>query len=209
MKTKSSKIPTKQRSVVYGVLRTFLGAVGLLAGAAGVASAQQTFASMNGIATDSSGASVSGAAVEVRNEASGDIRRAVTNGDGYFAITAVPPGSYSVTISAPGFSTWEARGVTLSQGDSRALTGISLKVGNVKQTVEVVSEGDAIAPVDSGAVSTTLNTNEIENFTISGRDAGEFIKILPGMGQNFGLSGNGSFNGADHVTGSNAGPAGA
>ncbi len=170
---------------------------------------QTSTASLSGTATDPSGAPVASAPVELRNTASGDLRRGVTNAQGYFDLTLIPPGTYSVKIAAPGFKAFEADGIVLTQGDSRTLTNINLQVGDVRSQVEVVSAAESIAPVDTGAVSTTLNQAMIEDFTISGRDAGEFVKILPGMGLNGGLNNNSSFNGANHVTGSNAGPAGA
>ncbi len=169
---------------------------------------QQISATLTGTVTDASDARVAAASVELQNQTSGIKRTTTSTGEGYFAFTAVPPATYSVTVTAPGFESWQAKDIVLTQGDSRTLSNIVLKVGNVNQTVEVSADSAGVAPVDTGALSTTLNSNEIENFTISGRDAGEFIKILPGMGTNSGLSGNSSFNGADHVTGSNSGPAG-
>ncbi len=197
-------------ALTSGRVLAFFGSV-LLATVALVGASlfgQTSTASLSGTASDSSGAPVAGAPVELRNTGSGDLRRAVTNGAGYFNITLVPPGTYSVKISAPGFKVYEADGIALTQGDSRTLSNINLQVGDVRSQVEVVSGAESIAPVDTGAVSTTLNQTMIEEFTISGRDAGEFVKILPGMGLNGGLNNNSSFNGAQHVTGSNAGPAG-
>jgi hypothetical protein len=170
--------------------------------------AQQTSGSISGTATDASGAAIAGAQVELRNESSGDLRRAQTGHDGNFSIVSVPPGTYSVKVLASGFNPFEAKGIQLSQGDSLKIDNISLTVGDVKAQVSVISEGASVAPVDTGALSTTLNSQMIQDFTISGRDAGEFIKMMPGMGTNGGLSGNSSFNGADHVTGSNSGPVG-
>jgi hypothetical protein len=169
---------------------------------------QQLTGGLSGTATDSTGATVPGAAVELKNMDSGDVRVAKTNGDGFFAIPAVQPGKYSVKITAAGFATWQEDGIVVTQGASLAVPNIVLKVGSTKTEVEVISEGAAAVAADTGAVSTTLNQTMVDEFTLSGRDAGELIKIMPGMGQNNGLSGNASFNGADHVTGSNAGPAG-
>ncbi len=170
---------------------------------------QTISASINGTVTDASSAALAGAQVELRNALSGDIRRTVTNHDGYFALASVPPGTYGVRVSSPGFSTWETDAIVLTQGDSRKIANIMLAVGDMKTSVKVSADADAVAPVDTGALSTTLNETMINNFTLSGRNVGEFLKILPGFGTNSGLSGNSSFNGADHVTGSNAGPAGA
>jgi hypothetical protein len=169
---------------------------------------QQLTGNLSGTATDSTGATVPGAAIELKNAASGDIRVSKTNGDGYFAIPAVPPGKYSVRITAAGFATWQEDGIVMTQGASLTVPNIVLKVGSTKTEVEVISEGASAVVADTGAVSTTLNQTMVDEFTLSGRDAGELIKIMPGMGQNNGLAGNASYNTADHVTGSNTGPAG-
>ncbi len=169
---------------------------------------QQLTGNLSGTATDSTGATVPGAAIELKNLDSGDIRTSKTNGDGYFVIPAVPPGKYSVKVSAAGFAAWQEDGIVVTQGASLTVPNIVLKVGSTKTEVEVISEGAAAVAADTGAVSTTLNQTMVDEFTLSGRDAGELIKIMPGMGQNNGLAANSSFNGSDHVTGSNSGPAG-
>jgi hypothetical protein len=169
---------------------------------------QQITASLSGTVTDPSGAAIPNAAVEIKNDLSGDIRRTTTNSDGVFAVIALPPGSYSVKVTEGGFTPYGLHGVVLTQGDSRALDRIILTVGAVKEEVSVIAAGASVVPMDTGEVSTTLNQTMVDEFTLSGRDAGELMKIMPGMGTNNGLSGNASFNGSDHVTGSNTGPAG-
>ena len=82
---------------------------------------------------------VPNAKVEVKNEASGDIRQTVSNGDGYFNVPALRPGSYTVTISATGFTSWQQAGITLNQGDTRTLPNIALQVGQASQQVEVIA----------------------------------------------------------------------
>jgi hypothetical protein len=58
--------------------------------------AQSDVASISGFVRDSSGAVVPGAKVLIKNEAV-DIERAITtNNEGYYVVSAIPPGSYSV-----------------------------------------------------------------------------------------------------------------
>ncbi|MBV9266183.1 MAG: carboxypeptidase regulatory-like domain-containing protein, partial [Acidobacteriaceae bacterium] len=194
------------RRLSLALILAFVAATAVLSDAA---FGQQTSASISGTASDPSGAPIAGATIDLKNESSGDLRHAATNNVGYFSFVSVPPGTYSVTVTATGFTPWQAKGITLTQGDSRSIPNISLQVGNVRQQVEVVAETENVAPVDTGAVGNTLNETMIQNFTITGRNAGEFIKILPGMAANGGLNNNSSFNTADHLTGSNQGPAGA
>jgi Carboxypeptidase regulatory-like domain len=175
--------------------------------ACSVAFSQQLTATLNGSVFDQAGGAVPNAKIDLTNDASGDVRHATTNGEGRFAITAVPPGAYSVTISAPGFSTWETKGVVLGQGDTRALPNITMTVGAVTERIEISTTAGSVAQVDSAEVSTTLNTSFVENIALAGRDAGELLKIMPGMAIANGLNNSQAFG--TNITGSNSGPVGA
>lgn len=168
--------------------------------------AQQLTGTLSATVTDAAGAVVPNAKVTMKNERSGDVRTTVSNGSGYFTITAVQPGSYSVLIEAPGFKTWQQSGIVFAQGDSRTLPSVKLEVGQVSETVEIKAGADVVIP-DNSEVSTTLNTELIENVPIVGRDAGELLKVMPGMALTNGLSQGSGFN--DKVVGTNNGPVGA
>jgi hypothetical protein len=174
---------------------------------------QQLTATLNGTAYDQSGAVVPNAQVVVKNEASGDTRTTTANNDGYFTLSALQPGNYTVTVSAQGFRSWEQQHVTLNLGDKRTLPNIALQVGQTSQQVEVVTGAEAVAPVDTGEVSTTLNEHMVNDIQLQGRDAGELLKIMPGMaitaGLNNGNGGNANAGFSDRTVGTNAGPVGA
>ena len=172
---------------------------------ASVGFAQQLTGTLTGIASDSAGAVIPGAKVTLINEASGDPRTTLTNGSGYFSITAIPSGSYTVQVSAPGFKTWEEKNIPFSQGASHSLTNITLEVGGAKETMEITA-GALVVPVDNAEVSTTLNATAITDTPILGRDAGELLKLMPGMALNNGGSQGSSFS--DKVVGTNTGPVG-
>jgi len=167
---------------------------------------QQLTGTLSATVADSAGAVVPNAKVTMKNEASGDVRTTVSNGSGYFTITAVPPGTYTVTIEAPGFKLWQQAGVTFSEGDSRTLPNVKLEVGKVTETVEIKAGADVVIP-DNSEVSTTLNTGLVEDIPIVGRDAGELLKLMPGMALNNGGTQGSSFN--PTTVGSNNGPVGA
>lgn len=135
---------------------------------------------LTGTVADSSGAVVPGASVTLTNQGSGDVRKTVTNGDGYFTIAAVPAGSYSVTVQAAGFQKYEEKDLAFNGADKRNVNAV-LQVGTSTQTVDVVSAQDIVAPVDSGEKSAVLNTKQLQDFSVVGRSAAEFIKILPGF----------------------------
>src|SRR5579884_3114992 len=70
------------------------------------AHAQQLTGTLSATVYDTTGAVVPDAAVTLKNAESGDVRKTVTDGAGYFTFTAVQPANYSISISAKGFTTW-------------------------------------------------------------------------------------------------------
>ena len=122
-----------------------------------IAHAQQLTATLSGIVTDQTDARVPGAKIVVTNEASGDVRNSTADTQGFFSITALPPGSYKISITAKSFAGWEENGIVLNQGDSRTVANIHLKIGSEATAVTVISGADAEIPVDTAEVSATLN----------------------------------------------------
>src|SRR5215471_14854978 len=97
----------------------WIAAVALLACLflAGIAQAQTT-ATITGTVTDSTGAVVPKAKITLKNPASGDVRESVSNGVGRFSFASVVPGSYDLTVNAPGFKVWETKGLQVHPGDA-------------------------------------------------------------------------------------------
>jgi len=112
--------------------------------------AQSIFANLSGTVTDSTGAAVAGAKVEVMGEATKVGRSEVTNSTGFFSLTELPTGSYSVTVQARGFEKWVGSGSLLQSSDNRAIN-IGLKVGSENITVEVTADSNEMNITDSGA----------------------------------------------------------
>jgi len=171
-----------------------------------IASAQQLTATLSGIAADQTDARIPGANVVVKSETTGDVRNTKADSSGFFSVTALVPGTYTVNISAKGFAPWEETGILLNQGDSRTIPNIHMKIGTESTAVTVISGSDAEIPVDTAEVSATLNNELVDSATLTGRNAAELIKMMPGITfNNSGGAGSG-FN--SQVTGTNNGPAG-
>jgi len=169
--------------------------------------AQFASGSIGATVTDATGATVPNAKVVLKNEATGALRDSVTNTSGNFDFPSVPPGSYTLTISAPGLRTAEQTGIVLTQGSTIRLPAISLQVQTQKTEIEVVAAESVVVPVDSGQTSQTLNQSMVENISLNGRDAAELIKIMPGAAMNSGL-GQSMWGQGAVATMSNSGPIG-
>jgi len=171
-----------------------------------VSHAQQLTGTISGTATDPSDARIPGATVTMVNDATGDKRDTKTDSSGFFSVTALPPGTYTVTVSSKGFASWKETGISLNQGDSRMIPSIRLKISSDATAVTVISGQDAEVPVDNAEISSTLNNELVDSAVLTGRNAAELIKMMPGIAFNNGGSSGSAYN--SQVTGTNNGPAG-
>ena len=98
--------------------------------------AQYENGSLVGTIRDTSGATVSGAAVIVTNNATAVTAKTITNGAGDYEVPSLRVGVYTVSASAPGFASAVAQNITVSVG-GRERIDLSLTVGATQTSVEV------------------------------------------------------------------------
>ncbi len=111
--------------------------------------AQSIMGTLTGTVADSSGAVIPQASVAIRNEASGDVRRTVTNSGGYFTFSALPAASYSLDVEVAGFAKWQDGGIVLNSGDSKTI-GVELHPASSAEHVDVIGASTTLATIDSG-----------------------------------------------------------
>src|SRR5262249_18428095 len=128
---------------------------------------------------DPTGAVVPGATVVIKNNATSAEFSALTAGNGTFSIPALNAGTYTVTISAPGFKQAVIPGVKLDAG-TPATVRVGLEVGAPNESV-VVHSGGEVVQTQSANISTTLLVNQIVNLPLVSRNASDFIVMLPGV----------------------------
>jgi outer membrane receptor protein involved in Fe transport len=143
-------------------------------------SAQTFRGSILGTVTDASGAVISGATVKARNSGTGLERTTQTTTDGNYTISELPIGTYSVTITQPGFETSVTSNVIVDVATERRID-VSLKTGQVSNTVEV--SGEILAQVDTTTdeLGGTLTSQQIANIPVNGRDYTKLIYLNPGV----------------------------
>jgi hypothetical protein len=157
-------------------------AIGLFLMGSSAAFAQSIFATMSGTVTDSTGALVIGAKVQVQNADTKLVRAFVTDKSGYFSATDLPIGTYNVTVVAKGFEQWVGSGIVLHGMEDRNLT-VPLKIGAASEIVEVSASSGQIDITDSGAKAETLTSDDLEKEPLIGRNATEILRIIPGAAQ--------------------------
>jgi hypothetical protein len=158
---------------------TCLGAFALLLFTPFHASAQDT-GLISGTVTDKSGAAVAGAQVVVTNTGGNLTRNTETNGDGVYAASALPAGTYDVTVTAKGFQKFQAKAVKLDVAQ-KARVDISLVVGSVSE--EVVVTGESVTQVDtqSAEIGSTVTGKQVDKLILNGRNFTTLVNLVPGV----------------------------
>ena len=170
------------KGILAGYMTCLIAAFGLVLLGFSTASAQSIFGSLSGTVTDSNGAVIPDAKVNVQNDATKIIQQLTTNKVGFFSASQLPGGTYSVSVDATGFEKWQGTGIVLNASDERTLN-ISLRVGAQSETVEVSASAGQIDIIDSGAKAETITSEDLEKQPLIGRNATEILRIIPGSAQ--------------------------
>ncbi len=145
-----------------------------------LAQAQVGSAALSGIVQDQTGAAVPGATVTIESVLTGVKRGTTSNSAGVFDFAALSNGDYNLIIAKKGFKNLVRTAVHLDPGDNRTLADLRLAVGGATESV-TVEDSIAGLPLDSGQLSATITSSDLELLSVSGRDATELQKLLPGF----------------------------
>jgi hypothetical protein len=153
--------------------------------AGGLARAQVTGqGTITGTVTDSSGAVIVGAQIDVTNTETKVTHSSVTNSTGYFEVNALNPGVYSILASAPGFENLLRAGITL-EADAHAAVPLKLNPGRTAETVTVTADAQLLN-TESGSSGQVLTTRQLEELPVSGSSPTWLAIIAPGVQGNVG-----------------------
>jgi hypothetical protein len=160
-----------------------IGAAALVAGLmsmAGIpASAQSDAARLQGLVVDATGAVVPGASVKVTDLATNRSLEAATGSDsGTFSFPALPPGNYQLEVTKQGFKTYRQK-VTLEVAQVANLN-VVLATGATTEQVVVTEEAGLIDSASSD-MGLTVQTTQIENLPLNGRNFTELATLIPGV----------------------------
>jgi hypothetical protein len=138
---------------------------------------------LTGAVTDPSGAVVPNAKVSLKSAATGETRTTVTSAVGAYRFSLLPPGSYTVTVSADGFNNTSDM-VTVNVGQA-TIADVKMMVGANTQTIEVNS-ASPLVQADNADLSTNFNQTMIDNTPNGGNDITAIAQSAPGVTMNTG-----------------------
>ena len=151
----------------------------LLVASSGV-QAQSVTGQISGTVTDSTGSAIAGATAQLTNDLTKQVRSLTTESSGSFIFADLVPGDYSLHVTHPGFKAHDQYPITVSADEKVALHDIPLTVGDVNTTITVAAETAHVA-TDSSDRIISMNSTEIANTPVRGRDWLGLMSTLPGV----------------------------
>jgi Carboxypeptidase regulatory-like domain len=134
---------------------------------------------MQGLITDTAGAAIPGAQVEVKNLDTGVVSRAVSNEAGIYRTSGLIPGRYSLTVSAQGFARAEISDLRLEVGQT-ARFDFSLTAGSLSETVTVTGES-ALLNSETTEVGQVIDGKRIAEMPLNGRNYLQLAQLSAGV----------------------------
>jgi hypothetical protein len=128
--------------------------------------------------TDPSGGSVPGAEVMVSN-ASGLSRTEVTASNGSYTFTLLPPGTYTVSVTANGFKTARALNVVVDITETHVLEE-KLEIGSNAQQVTITSEVQTVQ-TESSTLGTVVGSVSMTELPLVTRNYTQILGLTPGV----------------------------
>jgi hypothetical protein len=143
------------------------------------AHAQVGTATLSGKVTDSTGAVLVGASIEVKNVDTNVTHVTITDDQGRYRAPDLPIGNYQVQASMTSFQTVVRKGITLTVGSS-PVVDITLQVGQATETITVEGQVTQVE-TQTSAIYSLVTSQQIRDLPLNGRNFSQLITLAPGV----------------------------
>jgi hypothetical protein len=141
--------------------------------------AQAFTGSISGLVADHTGGAVTGVAITVTDLDRNSPLKTVSNHEGFYLVTSLPPGRYSVTAEKPGFRRYVLEEFALSTQQKAALN-VTLELGSVTESVQVTGVTQLIE-TNTSALGTVTDNKKIVDLPLNGRNVHTLVLLTPGV----------------------------
>lgn len=159
--------------------------------------AQVTSGTIFGSVQDPTGALIPTATITATEVSKGVTRTGTASSTGSFSLPNLPPGTYTLQVTAPGFGTLSKSGVILNAADNLNAGIFTLQIGAAASSVTVTADtGQLQVQANSGDRSDLITGQQLEEVATNGRNVLDYLRLIPGVagvGQ-FGASGTGGID---------------
>jgi hypothetical protein len=132
-----------------------------------------------GAVVDTTGASVSGAEVQIINASTESVgRKLSTNADGDFVATLLPPGRYAVVVNKSGFAEAKAEGIEVRVTETTRVT-ITLKPGTVSEKIEISAQITSVETTNA-TTGESLGTTTIRELPLATQNYQQLLSLSAG-----------------------------
>jgi hypothetical protein len=136
-------------------------------------------AELRGRVTDQQGGALPGVTVIITNQDAGTFREVVTGGEGQYFAAQLIPGTFTITASLAGFSTYEQTDFVLNVGRTLDLN-IEMTIGALEETI-TVSGQSPLVDLTSAEVGGTITQGELTDLPTANRSYFAAVALLPGI----------------------------
>ncbi len=135
---------------------------------------------ISGTVQDANGASVPNASVKVTNNATNAERTATTDESGFYTVTNLPVGTYTIEAEQKGYKKALVSGQNVT-ADARLTVDLKLEAGEVSETVEIVAAAGETVNTTSGEVARVIDRQQVQNLALNGRNYIQLLSLVPGV----------------------------
>jgi Carboxypeptidase regulatory-like domain len=155
-----------------------------LSGTLNRAIAQVDSGRITGEVLDAKGASIAGATVTVKNEATNEERTTTSSPDGTYQIVALRPSSYTIKVTAEQFAAAQQTGLQLTVGQE-VHRNFTMQLATLSSTISVVESVESAIDTGSAAIGGNVSAAQVADLAINGRQVSQLYLMTPGA-VNFG-----------------------
>src|SRR5437762_5502759 len=142
--------------------------------------AQSGGTTIRGTVKDPNGNVVAGATVTITDTARNFSRTQTTNDDGGYIFTAIPPGTYKLDVTAPGFKTASASGL-VALVDTPTVKDVQLEIGAVSETVDVTAGAEAAINTSDASLGNSFERKRITELPLNANNVVGLLSLQPGV----------------------------
>ncbi|MGA2086487.1 MAG: TonB-dependent receptor, partial [Terracidiphilus sp.] len=134
---------------------------------------------ISGVAYDPSNRVIANAEILTVNEATNMSRSAITTAEGVFRVPLLPPGSYTVTVKAPGFAEHISQSILVTASETSSLN-VTLTVAGVSASIRVTGDAE-ITELESSTLGRAVEQESIQALPLSSRNYTQILALSPGV----------------------------
>lgn len=135
---------------------------------------------ISGTVQDANGAGVPSASIKVINTANNLERTATSDENGFYTVTNLPVGTYTIEAESKGYKKALVSGRSVT-ADARLTVDLKLEVGEVSETVEIASIAGETVNTTSGEVARVIDQQQVQNLALNGRNYIQLLSFVPGV----------------------------